>query len=450
MRAGPAWPLLACVLVATLGACSRLPDVATVVAAASGRTTAPAVIGPRAPLSPQRDREVLQQLVRAHADRTLLARELPVAAAISSVPLTTGNRVTLIEDGPDIEEAIRQAIAGARDHVNVETYILADDEVGQRFADLLVRKRREGVPVAVMYDSFASFGTPKAFFDRLRHAGIEVLEFNPLDPLRARAAWSPNRRDHRKLFIVDGTTAILGGANIEHPSAVEGETYWRDTDVRIDGPAVAQLQALFIDAWQAQHGEPLAAADYFPRAHASGDAIVRVLAGPDPPNPIYATLVSALMTAKRSVHLTTPYFVPDPQLLGALEAAARRGVDVELILPGFSDFPPALAAGRAHYERLLAAGAAIYERQHAWLHAKTAVIDGVWSTVGSTNLDRRSFLFNQEVNAIVLGAEFAQRMEQAFARDRAASRRIAADAWHDRPVSRRTMEWIADLFGYWW
>ena len=130
--------------------------------------------------------------------------------------------------------------------------------------------------------------------------------------------------------------------------------------------------------------------------------------------------------------------------------AILGAANVELILPSFSDFPPALAAGRAHYERLLAAGAMIYERQHAWLHAKTAVIDGVWSTVGSTNLDRRSFLFNQEVNAMMLGPQFAQRMEQAFARDRAASRRIAAGAWHDRPVSQRAMEWIADLFGYWW
>lgn len=380
----------------------------------------------------------------------MLAQHLPVSAVISSAPIVAGNRLTILEDGHAIEDAILDAVAAARNHVNIETYILADDEVGQRFADLLVRKRGEGVPVALMYDSFASFGTSRAFFHRLRNAGVKVLEYNPINPLHARHIWAPNRRDHRKIFIVDGTVAIMGGANIEHPREVDTEKYWRDTDVRIDGPAVAQLQTLFLQTWSEQGGEPLAPAIYFPESPSTGEDFVRVLGSPDSASPVYTTLVSAIIAARHSVYVTTPYFVPDPQLLEALKAAARRGTHVELMLPSVSDFSPALAAGRAHYQELLDAGVVIYERQRAWLHAKTAVIDGVWSTVGSSNLDRRSFLFNQEINAVVLGSDFAQWMERAFDHDRSAAQRISAQAWRQRSFIRRSGEWIADVFGYWW
>ncbi len=167
-------------------------------------------------------------------------------------------------------------------------------------------------------------------------------------------------------------------------------------------------------------------------------------------SPIYSTLISAIAASRKSVYLTTPYFAPDAALLAVIEAASIRGVDVKLVLPSFSDFPPALAAARFHYQELLDAGVDIRERQHAWLHAKTAVIDGVWSTVGSTNLDRRSFLFNREVNAIMLGSEFAQQMESSFARDMAHSRRIVAETWRRRSIAQRVEEWLANLASYWW
>ncbi len=380
----------------------------------------------------------------------MLARQLPVAAAISAAPLVAGNRVTLLEDGPAIEAAILQIVANAKNHVNVETYILADDEVGRRFADLLVRKRAENVPVTLMYDSFASRNTPKSFFDRLRKAGVRALEFNPIDPLDARIRWMPNHRDHRKVFIVDGAVAILGGANVEHPYAVNRETYWRDTDIRIEGPAVAQLQTLFMRTWREQGGDPLADADYFPIVPDAGDQVVRVLGSTGTTSPVYSTLISAIAASRKYVYLTTPYFAPDAALLAAIEAASIRGVDVKLVLPSFSDFPPALAAARFRYQELLDSGVEIYERQHAWLHAKTAVIDGVWSTVGSSNLDRRSFLFNREVNAIMLGNEFAQRMQRAFAQDVSESTRIVADTWRRRSAVQRVEEWLADIASYWW
>jgi len=412
-------------LAAALSGCARLPDVGALIAYASHTDTTLQWVDGSGVLLMDQQHERLRRMLSMSSAPDMLARHLPVAAAISNAPLVIGNRLMLLQDGPAIEQAILDAIRAATDHVNIETYVLADDEVGRRFADVLLKKRAEGVAVALMYDSFASIGTSKSYYDGLRAAGVRVLEYHPIDPLHARRGWNPNGRDHRKIFIVDGRTAILGGANIEHPHEVDRETYWRDTDIRIDGPAVAQLQALFLQTWRTEGGEPLPSAKYFPIIQPFGREIVRILVGPDVPNAIYTTLVSAII-------------------------AAQRGVQVELMLPSVSDFAPALAAGRSHYQELLDSGVVIYERQHAWLHAKTAVIDGVWSTVGSTNLDRRSFLFNQEINAVIWGREFGDRMELAFAEDRAASRRILHDECRQRGVGARLGEYIAGVFSYWW
>jgi cardiolipin synthase A/B len=441
---------LACLGLLLLGGCRPLPDVGTLIATAANSGRLPPLIEAGGAVSPAQRAERLAPLMFAGGDANMLARHLPVAAAISPAPLVDGNHVTLLQDGPDIEHAILDAVASARNHVNVETYILADDEVGRRFADALVRKRAEHVPVTLMYDSFASRGTPRAFFERLRRAGVRVLQFNPIDPFAARIVWRPNHRDHRKVFIADGSVAIIGGANVEHPHAVDQETYWRDTDIRLEGPVVAQLQALFMQTWHEQGGGALAQADYFPAVPAAGDQIVRVLGSTSRTSPIYSTLVSAISASKRSVYLTTPYFAPDAQLLAAIESASARGVDVKLMLPSFSDFPPALAAARYRYQELMDAGVEIHERQHAWLHAKTAVIDGVWATVGSMNLDRRSFLFNQEVNAIMPGRAFAAQMERSFMRDVAAARRIRPETWRQRSTAERIAEWAANLLSYWW
>jgi cardiolipin synthase A/B len=431
-----------------LGACGRLPDVAALVASTSTIDRMPAVIDASGAISDERKHAVLRELLSAGPAPGMLAQQLPVAAAISPAPLVLGNRVTLLADGHAIEQAIRDAVTGAKDHIDIETYILADDAVGREFADLLIRKRAEHVAVNLIYDGLASRGTSNAFFARLRHAGVHLLEFNPIDPFGTRVKWSPNARDHRKVFIADGSVAIIGGANVELPREVEGET-WRDTDIRVEGPAVAQFQALFMQTWNEQGGDPLVDADYFPPLHDAGDQIVRVLAS-TARSPIYSTLVSAIGASRSSVELTTSYFAPDAQLLAAIEAAARRGVRVRMMLPSRSNFPPAYFAGRFHYQALLDAGVEIYEREHAWLHAKTAVIDGVWSTIGTTNLDRRSFLFNREVNAIVLGSDFAQRMAALFKQDVSHSHRIASGEWQRRSIVERLLEWIANAFSYWW
>jgi cardiolipin synthase A/B len=354
------------------------------------------------------------------------------------------------------------AINSAHNHINMETYILDDDEVGQRFAAALIAKQQQGVQVNLIRDSVGTLSTPSAFFTPLTAAGIKVLEFNPVNPLTAKAGWNVNQRDHRKLLIVDGRIAFLGGINISsvysggsfsRRSKVRpnGKLPWRDTDLQLQGPVVAELQKLFIDTWEQQHGEPLATRDYYPQAARAGNDVVRAI-GSSPEEPyslIYATLLSAIGSAQTEIWLTNAYFVPDPQMITALKAAVQRGVDVKLVLPSSTDSWLVFHAGRAHYAELLKAGVKLYERHGALLHVKTAVIDGVWSTVGSTNLDWRSFLHNQEVNAVVLGTAFGDKMRAAFNADLANSTAITLAEWQRRSLGVRSKEVISRLWEYW-
>jgi cardiolipin synthase len=271
-----------------------------------------------------------------------------------------------------------------------------------------------------------------------------------------------NQRDHRKLLIVDGRTVFLGGINIssvysggssrrQSKPRTDGKQSWRDTDLQIEGPVVEEFQKLFLATWLAQQGEPLAPRNFYPSPQAQGKEVVRAI-GSSPDDEfslIYVTLLSAITSAETEVWLTNAYFVPDPQLLAALKAAAARGVDVQVVLPGRTDSALVFHAGRSYYDQLLQDGVIILERRDALLHSKTAVIDGVWSTVGSTNLDWRSFLHNYEVNAVVLGTEFGDRMRKAFERDVAQSEQITLQQWRERSLSLRLKEQFARLWQYW-
>ena len=342
------------------------------------------------------------------------------------------------------------------------------DEVGRRFADAVLEKQRQGVQVNLIYDGVGALATPKEFFDRLTDAGIRVLKFNPVNPLEAKGGWDVNNRDHRKLLIVDGTTAFVGGINISAvyagssgrgrfgSSGVKrgGEAKdlpWRDTHVQVAGPVVETLQKFFMDTWAGQRGEPLAPRDYFPQLRAQGTEVIRAMASsPDEPfSQIYATLISAINTAQSEILLSNAYFVPDPQLKQALMGAVSRGVEVKMILPGVTDSWVVFHASRSHYDELLQGGVRLYERRDALLHAKTAVIDGVWSTVGSTNLNWRSFLHNQEVNVLILGPAFGGRMQAAFEGDLAVSGEITLAAWRRRGIDVRMKELFGRIWEYW-
>lgn len=443
-----------------LSACSTLPRFVPDMDRHAARPVT--LEGARGPLSAAQSKAILDRLHKGGAGSDLLTRHLALEEEIVGSPLTAGNEVKLLQDGPATYQAMFAAIAAARDHVNMETYILEDDEVGRRFAQALIDKQLQGVQVNLIHDSAGTFSTPTAFFQRLKDSGVNVLEFNPLNPLAARKAWEVNQRDHRKLLIVDGRTAFLGGINIS--SVYSGGSFsrgsrrkpddspaWRDTDLQLRGPVVAELQKLFIAAWEMQQGAPLATRDYFPPPERSGRQVVRAI-GSSPDDPfslIYVTLLSAIGSAERSVLLTNAYFIPDPQLLAALEAAAARGVDVRLILPSKTDSTFVFHAGRAHYTRLLRAGIRIFERRDVILHSKTALIDGVWATVGSTNLDWRSFLHNHELNAVVLGADFGSQVQAMFDQDLAASDEITLDRWERRSLGLRARELFARTWEYW-
>ena len=445
-----------CLLAAA--ACATLPDTDALLA----RHTAQAARFATAsgPVSARRSAAVLAELKRKSGDIDILEKQIALEQAIVGSPLMLGNKVTLLQDGPATYAAMFAAIRQARDHINMETYIIEDDEIGRQFADLLIGQKARGVEVNIIYDSFGTLSTPKAFFERLKSGGIELLEFNPMNPLTLKKEWQPNNRDHRKLLVVDGRIAFIGGINISSvyssgsavkpaaATAAADAVAWRDTDLQIEGPVVAELQKLFLATWKKQRGKPLAEKAYFPALKAGGNDLVRAIGSTpdDPYSLIYLTLISAIGNAERQVYLTNAYFVPDPQLLKTLIAAARRGVDVRLILPGYSDSAVVFHAGRSHYSSLLAGGVKLYERKGALLHSKTAVIDGVWSTVGSTNLDWRSFLDNDEIDAVILGRDFGQKMLAMFASDQAASAAIARDAWASRPLSFRVKEWMARLW----
>jgi len=447
-------------LIWLLSACSSLPTIVPDMSRHRAQTVR--LEGAHGPLSPERSRAVLQRLQSQGGETSILDRHLALEGAIGGTPLVVGNKVTLLQDGPATFKAMFAAIAKASDHINMETYIIEDDEVGNRFADALLAKQAEGVQVNLIYDSVGAINAPQSFFDRLRDGGIAVLEFNPINPLTARKGWEVNRRDHRKLLIVDGQIAFVGGINISSvyssgslskrpKKPPEGKLPWRDTHVELEGPVVADFQRLFLGTWDKQQGAPLAQRRYFPVLTARGKEVVRAIgSSPDEPfSLIYATLITAIRSAETAVHLTFAYFVPDKQLLAALTDAADRGVDVKIILPSTTDSGLVFHAGRSYYTQLLKGGVKLYERRDALLHAKTAVIDGVWSTVGSTNLDWRSFLHNDEVNAVMLGATFGGQMQTVFDRDLDASNRITLDQWRKRPLSLHIKEKAARMWEYW-
>lgn len=442
------------------GGCASLPDVTGVIDKVP--TTAQGtrqIVSSRGLLSPQKSKGIMERLRLSVNPTDILERHVAVVESVTESPLTRGNTVTLLADGQAAYAAMLQAIQRARHHINLETYIIEDDPVGRRFADLLLQKQAAGVQVHLIYDSIGSLKTPRAFFQRLREGGIEVVEFNPVNPLKGRQDWRLASPDHRKILVVDGKTAIIGGINISsvYSSTLSGrrpkgaQLPWRDTDVQIEGPAVLEVQKLFLETWRRQKGPALVEAHYLPAQHEYGQALVRVVGStPGQDNRItFMVYVSAITFAERSIHLTNAYFIPDDQILAAFMAAARRGVDVKIILPATSDSSLSLSAAQYHYAKLLQARVRIYERKDAVLHAKTAVIDGVWSTVGSTNLDYWSLLSDDEVNAVILSREFAGTMEQMFAGDLAASVEIEKEQWEKRPWTQKSKEGFAHLFSRW-
>jgi cardiolipin synthase A/B len=428
----------------TLGGCVHMPVVneRQLLEEAAG-TRSIRVYGVHGPLSRWQARRVLARVATQAPDADALGRHLAVDQLVADSPLYTGNSVHVLRDGAQTFPAMFRAIAGARHFVDLEYYTFQDVRSGGRqLGDLLAARSRAGVQVRIIYDAVGSLGTPAAFFDQLRAAGVKLLEFNPLNPLRATR--SPNDRDHRKILVADDEVAVVGGVNLsttyesaprilrsddvrapQRGATATSQPVWHDLDLEIRGPVVPRLAAVFRQHWRDQGGPPLAP-DYDPPQRVHDRQIVRVIAS----SPArlaaryYATVLTAIRTAQSSIWMTAAYFVPTHQELVGLKSAARRGVDVRILLPAHTDVPQILAIQRSYYGELLRAGVKVYERRTGIVHSKAMVIDGVWSLVGSSNFDQRSVLFNDEVDVVVLGSSTADQLRRYMRADMRHARRV--------------------------
>ena len=428
----------------------------------------PRIVGVHGPLTAREGEALLTDVAGGAGQDELLHRHRAVEEAVAGTPLTAGNATLLLRDGEGAFAAVFQAIHAARHHINLEYYTLEDITYGgERLSDVLIKKRTDGVAVNVIYDSYGSSNSPVEFFDRLRAAGINVLEFHPANPLEAVAGgYSPNDRDHRKIMVVDGKIGIVGGVNLatyyqskipgSKPAGVQAKAdaansavapppeVWRDVALRIEGPAVVQLQRLFLGHWRSGGGPKLDQTGFFPTMATKDGEIIRII-GSSPQQDIsryYVTLISSMRNAEERIWLTTAYFVPTSEELDTLKDAAKQGVDVRLMLPANSDASQAMAIARSHYTDLLESGVRIFEIDGIVLHSKTVTIDGVWSAIGSSNFDHRSVLFNDEVDAIVLGTDTARGLEERFEEDRKVAKEINLEAWRKRPLPDRIGDFI--------
>jgi cardiolipin synthase len=400
----------------------------------------------------------------ASGDTDLLDYHLAAMQAIGAPPLLTGNGVDLLIDGPRTYQAMFAAIAEARHFVLVESFIFEEAVEGDRhLSTLLEQAKARGVQVYVIYDAVGSLTTSAEFLDSLRLAGIPLCSFNPLNPLDDRFA-GLNQRDHRKIVVVDGEQAFAGGVNFSHAYRIASKQArrggfsrqealdegWRDTHIGLRGTAAKELEKLFRDTWtRAKCSGELP--PFSPQVERGGDTLVQIVPSTpeDTTNVIYVTLLSVISYAQKSIDITMAYFVPDAALENALRDAAGRGVQVRMILPSYSDFSGVFYAGRAHYDELLEGGVQIYELESAFLHSKSIVVDGIWSSIGSTNFDWRSFVHNDEISVCVIDQGFAQQMNQAFANDLTDSRQVTLAAWKKRGLGERFKELMWLPIQYW-
>jgi cardiolipin synthase len=373
-----------------------------------------------------------------------------VEAMVDAKVNRTGT-LEVLKNGPTFYIAELDAIRNARRSVNLEAYIFQKSSIGKQYLEAMAERARSGVAVNVVLDAFGSAGVTRAFFGPLLDAGGKVQWYNSL-------AWHRmtrlDNRTHRELLIVDGQIAFIGGAGIADQwfSGSHGQPRWRDTMVRVEGEAVPNLQATFAENWLAASGELLTGDAYFPEiACPSKTAAMVINSTPTVGGSTRARVLFQLLlaSAKRSISITTPYFLPDKSLTRELcRAVEERGVKLRILVPGHkSDHLLTRSTSRGGYGPLLEAGAEVYEYEPSMIHAKVLCVDGLWGVVGSTNFDNRSFGINDEVNLAVCDSAFAERLERDMSGDLAESRRVSLEEWRRRPVTERAPEllgWILE------
>ncbi len=358
--------------------------------------------------------------------------------------LLGGNEVKALVNGREMFPAMLEAIRAAKRTITFEMYIFAEGEAGEAFTQAFEERARAGVKIHFLYDAVGSEKIAKAYLERLQAVGVEIAAYNPF---RWYTLASMNNRTHRKLMVVDGRVGFTGGAGIQDQWAGDAESpeHWRDTHFRIEGPAAAQMQAAFMENWIETTGRVLHGEDYFPRIEPAGKQLAQVVVsspggGGESMQLLYLLSIAA---AKNSILLANAYFVPDNVEIQTLAAAAKRGVRVQVIVPGpIIDNKFVRRASRASWGDLLRAGVEIYEYEPTMFHVKSLVVDDLWTTVGSTNFDTRSFSTNDEANLNVLDAGFAAEQRRIFEADLKRSRRVTLEEWQTRPWTQKLWDTV--------
>ena len=356
-----------------------------------------------------------------------------------------GNRVEVLLNGDQIFPAKIAAIRAARKSITYAQYVFEEGAPAADTAQALSERCRAGLPVHVLLDAVGALAMPVQYRDWMVEAGCQVASYRPLTP------WTfdrVNERNHRRILVVDGVVGFTGGSGTSGKWSGNGKQdgHWRDTDVRVEGPVVEQLQGAFAENWLEATGVALGGPAYFPRPlEVKGGVDAQVVRSSPAGGSVamYTMFLLAMTAARRSIYITNPYFVPDEKMVETLIQARRRGVRVVLLLPGAIDHNLVRQASRGGFGRLLKEGIEIHEYKPAMLHAKTMVIDSMWATVGSTNLDRRSFALNEELNLVIYDAGVARRLEQVFEKDLSESGVVTYKRWASRGLMSRVLEFLA-------
>jgi cardiolipin synthase len=368
--------------------------------------------------------------------------------ALTGAPISEGNAIELLRNGVQIFPSMLGAIRAAKETINLEFYIYWDGEIGRQFAEALAERARAGVQVKIILDAVGSTRMSQGLIDFLSRNGIDLEWYHPL---RWYTLSRFNHRTHRKLLIIDGRVGYSGGVGIadEWIGDADSPQHWRETMIRVEGPAVTQMQFAFMDNWVKSRGELLTGLQYFPEVPPAGPRRTQVIKSSpsEGSSTVKLLYVISIVSAQKSIYINNAYFVPDHDTIQALEGAVRRGVDVRVIVPGeFTDVPIVRQASRWHYEQLLRHGIRIFEYQPTMMHAKTMVVDGLWLTVGSSNFDDRSFRLNDEVNVNVYDEEIASQAEAMFHDDLARSEEVRIRKWMRRGWLAKLKERVADAF----
>jgi cardiolipin synthase len=365
-----------------------------------------------------------------------------LARKVHAFPVSPGNAVTVYHDTQQAFDAILEAVGQARHHIHMEYFIFRGDATGRQVLELLAAKARAGVQVRLLYDAMGGLKLRRRLLRPLRAAGGKVDTFLPVTiwPFRFRV----NLRNHRKITVVDGRVGFTGGMNIggEYLGKHAYFGYWRDTSLRLEGPATAALQRIFVEDWDFAYGEPLNGAAYFPEPTAAGDEVVQVVeSGPDQNvNTIRAVYFAAILSARERVWIASPYFVPDVALLDAVRLARYRGVDVRLLTILKPDHYLSFYASRYYYEDMLAVGVKVYQYAKGMMHSKVMLVDGKWGMISSANLDNRSLHLNFEAGCALHSPELIADLEKAYRRDLRDSVRLDPRTFAQRSFWSRLAE----------